>query len=128
MNGEGSGLSGMKAGFGRHFMADLYLCQNELWNTPNEFMSEIRRITNFDGIINIQWVFQTFKPEGTRISGEFDDCFILIQIFAEQKFLTIDIFWWQPRLEIEQFSEALVELFRPQVLATESRLRAEHLN
>ncbi len=109
-------------------MADLYLCQNELWNTPNEFMSEIRRITNFDGIINIQWVFQTFKPEGTRISGEFDDCFILIQIFAEQKFLTIDIFWWQPRLEIEQFSEALVELFRPQVLATESRLRAEHLN
>lgn len=116
----------MKAGFGRHYMADLYLCENELWNAPQQFLSEIRRIAVFDS--DIKWIFQTVKPEGTRISGEIDDCFIMIQVFDEKKFLTIDIFWWQPRLEIEHFSESLVELFRPQVVAIESRLRAEHLN
>ncbi len=109
-------------------MADLYLCQNELWNSPKEFIAEIQRITLCEGIINIQWSFQTFKPEGIRISGDFDDCFIIIQVFSMKRFLTIDVFWWQHCLEIQHFSESLVELFRPQVVATESRLRAEHLH
>jgi S-adenosylmethionine/arginine decarboxylase-like enzyme len=109
-------------------MADLYLCQNELWNYPAQLLSDIRSNINLKDISNINWTFQSTNSNGIRVFGEFEDCFILIQVFPENKFLTIDIFWWQPHLAVEHFGEFLVELFRPQVVATESRLRAEHLN
>ena len=118
----------MSSSFGKHFMADLYLCQNELWDSPTQLLSEIRSCTNFEDISNINWTFQVTNTNSYRLFGEYDDCFILIQTFPEKKFITVDIFWWKSNQESERCSEFWVELFKPQVIATESRLRAEHLN
>ena len=114
-------------GFATHFMADLYMCQNQLWLAPFEFMENIRNLASFKNIADFEWVFQSIEPNRIRIGGEFADSFILIQVFPGQNFLTIDLFSWQPKVDIKNFSEALIEIFAPQVVATESKVRAEHL-
>lgn len=114
--------------FGRHFMADLYFCQNELWNSPVKLVGEIRKIARTLKGSDFNLVFRADESDGIRISGEIDESFVLIQIFPEKSFLTLDIFSWQPQVDIQNFSEGLIELFVPQVINAESKLRAEHLS
>lgn len=115
-------------GFATHFMADLYMCQNQLWLAPADFMEKIRNLASFKNISDFEWVFQSIEPGKIRISGEFADSFILIQVFPGNDFLTIDLFSWKPKVDVKSFSEALIEIFSPQVVAAESKVRAEHLH
>lgn len=114
-------------GFATHFMADLYLCQNKLWLAPSDFMEKIRELASFKNISDFQWVFQSIEPGRIRISGEFAESFIMIQVFPDENFIAIDIFSWEPKVDIKNFSEALIQIFSPQVVAAESKVRAEHL-
>jgi hypothetical protein len=109
-------------------MADLYLCQNELWFTPNKLTAEICRVAQDESNTNLEWVFHVLESGAIRISGEFNNAFVLMQVFPEKSFLTIDIFSWQPQVDIQELSEGLIDLFAPQVVHAESKLRAEHLN
>ena len=122
----------MKTGFGRHYMADLYLCQNACWETPNALETEMNRLVATMNINNceraIVWRFENLYNKGMRISGEInDDSYLLIQIFPEQSFLTVDLFVWLPQMDIQALSEGLVNIFAPQVVAAETKIRAEHL-
>lgn len=118
----------MKTGFGRHYMADLYLCQNAWWETPADLETEMNRLVAAMNIGKIEWRFETFNHRGMRISGEInDDSYLLIQVFPEQSFLTVDLFSWLPQLDIQAFSECLLNIFAPQVVAAETKIRAEHL-
>jgi S-adenosylmethionine/arginine decarboxylase-like enzyme len=118
----------MKNGFGRHFIADLYFCQNELWQSPGQFLDEIHRVTRSLNITNDSWSFSEIVSDRILISGEIDDSFVLIQVFPDKHFLAVDIFCWQSQINIQHFSEGLVAIFGSQVIAAETRLRAEHLN
>ena len=119
----------MKEGFGKHFAADLYLCQNELWRTPKQFTAEVRKVAQSAGIPDIDWVFQLETPALIRIMGEAIELFVLMQVFNEKAFIALDIFYWRPfALGTQDFNENLLEVFSPQVVAIETRLRAEHLN
>lgn len=117
----------MRIGFGNHFMADLYLCQNELWDSPNKFKAEISKITDSKSHTSFNWRIME-KPCKIQITGELDNSYILLQVFPEKKFLTLDIFFWNYQEDIQRVSDGLVEMFAPQVVASESRLRAEHLS
>lgn len=77
---------------------------------------------------NDNWKFDHQVSGNILISGEFNDTFVLIQVFPAKSFLALDIFGWDPPTNFHHFSEGLVELFAPQVVAVETRLRAEHLN
>jgi len=115
-------------GFATHFMADLYLCQNPLWLAPMAFRDKIRALVGSKNIIDFEIVYQSFISGQIRISGEIDDSFLLLQIFPADSFLTVDIYSWKPKGDVENFSEALIDLFAPQVVAFESKVRAEHLH
>jgi S-adenosylmethionine/arginine decarboxylase-like enzyme len=118
----------LKTGFGRHYMADLYLCQNALWEDPSELEAVLNRLTTAENIHITAWRFETFNLRGMRISGEINDAsYIVIQIFPEQNFLTVDLFSWLPQLDLQSFSESLLNTFAPQVVAEETKIRAEHL-
>lgn len=117
----------MKSEFGRHYIADLYLCQEQLWESPREFIDKVRAIAELININNIKWYFESVNAEWVRISFEFNDSMVLLHIFPMKKFLTVDVFSWQSQFDIQFFSEGLIELFNPQVIAAESRLRGEHL-
>lgn len=118
----------MKTGFGRHYMADLYLCQNAWWETPNALETEMNHLVTAMNINNITWRFENLYNRKIRISGEInDDSYLLIQIFPEQSFLTIDLFAWLPLLDMQALTEGLVNIFAPQVVAAETKIRAEHL-
>lgn len=113
---------------GRHFSADLYFCQNELWRTPDWFYDEIHHISHSLDDVNEQWNLLNQNSEKTLICGEYNDFVVFMQVFPEKRFLALDIFCWQSELNLQQFCESLIELFAPQVIATETRLRAEHLD
>jgi S-adenosylmethionine/arginine decarboxylase-like enzyme len=118
----------LKTGFGRHYMADLYLCQNAWWETPDDLETEINRLTTALSIDKIAWRFETLNSQKMRISGEINDAsYILIQVFPDQSFLTVDIFSWFAQLDLPSFSEGLLNIFAPQVVAAETKIRAEHL-
>ncbi|MGE5582780.1 MAG: S-adenosylmethionine decarboxylase [Bacillota bacterium] len=118
----------MKTGFGKHYMADLYLCQNSLWETPENLEIEINNLNHPAGGVNVSWRFDICKPENLRLIGEINDSsFILLQIFPEASFITVDMFSWRPPLDLQPFCESLIDLFAPQVVAAETKLRAEHL-
>lgn len=117
----------VKRGFATHFMADLYLCQQKLWEQPGELLKAIREIGGFTDVTGFQWFFRNAAPDWLRIAGEIGDSFIWIQAFPEENFLTIDIYSWQPNPSLKNFSESLIEIFQPQVVAVESKVRAEHL-
>lgn len=117
----------MKTGFATHFMADLYLCQNQLWLTPTVFMDKILELIGGEKISDFQWVFQSVGPNKIRINGDAGEFFILIQVFPGENFLTIDIFSWESKINVKNFNEALIQIFSPQVVAAESKVRAEHL-
>jgi S-adenosylmethionine/arginine decarboxylase-like enzyme len=125
--GEEGLISTVKRGFATHFMADLYFCQNKLWEQPCGLLQKVREVAATAKISGLQWEFQSLAPDWIRISGEFSDSFLWIQIFPEESFLTIDIFSWKPRLDLKDFNESLIEIFEPQVIALESKIRAEHL-
>lgn len=117
----------MKMGFGRHYMADLYLCQNPCWEDPEGLETEMNRIisTTDNGKVGLH--FETHN-KGIRISGEINEVsYLLIQVFPEQKFLTVDLFSWLPQLDLQAFGEGLLNVFAPQVVAAETKIRAEHL-
>lgn len=116
----------MNNGLGRHFTADLYFCQNEIWRNPKQFYDGIYQFTHSMNIVNDIWNFQRQVSGNIIISGEFEDILVLIQVFPVRKFLAVDIFSWKPQTNFHHFSEGLVELFAPQVVAVETRLRAEH--
>lgn len=117
----------MKLGFGKHFTADLYLCQNACWETFDKLKQEIDQLTVQVNNTKINWQFGRFEPDEIRITGEMSDFYLLIQIFPESNFLAVDLFAWQPQIDLQSFSESLINIFAPQVVATETRLRAEHL-
>jgi hypothetical protein len=109
-------------------MADLYLCQNASWETPNDLETEMNRLTTTMNISKTTWRFETTDYLGMRISGEINDgSYLLIQVFPDQNFLTVDLFSWLPELDIQAFSEGLLNIFAPQVVAAETKVRAEHL-
>lgn len=117
----------MKTGFATHFMADLYLCQNQLWLKPTAFMAEVSELTGKGNHFDFQWTFHSLRPTKIRIIGDGGQSLVLIQVFPEENFLTIDIFAWASKIDLKNFSEALIQIFSPQVVATESKVRAEHL-
>jgi S-adenosylmethionine/arginine decarboxylase-like enzyme len=125
--GEAAGFS-MKQGFGRHFTADLYFCQNEIWKNPKQFYTEIFQFTHSCDISDDNWQFWPQGSGNILISGELNDLLVLIQVFPAQNYLALDIFSWELQANFHQFSEGLVELFAPQVVAAVTRLRAEHMN
>jgi hypothetical protein len=45
----------MEIKFGKHWMIDLYLCQNKIWEIPETLMGEIERIFNSVEPVAIQW-------------------------------------------------------------------------
>lgn len=117
----------MKTGFGRHFSADLYLCQNNPWNTPEHFKRAIDRIKPVHNDRMFSWQTVKVDPDLFRLSGALDDMLVLLQIFPDKSFLALDIISWQPQIDLQSFAESLIDLFAPQVIASESRLRGEHL-
>lgn len=109
-------------------MADLYQCQKKLWETPVQLKAKMDLLTNEVHLAEVQWRFEIFKPNGIRISGEIeDDSYILIQIFPGENFISMDIFSWGQQIDFQSFREGLIELFTPQVVAVETKIRAEHL-
>jgi S-adenosylmethionine/arginine decarboxylase-like enzyme len=120
-------INKVKRGFATHFMADLYFCQNKLWEQPAVLLGRLREAAAATEITGMEWAFQNPAPDRIRISGEAGDSFLWIQIFPEESFLTIDIFSWKPRMDLKYFHESLIEIFGPQVVALESKVRAEHL-
>ncbi len=118
----------MKTGLGRHYMADLYLCQNPRWDDPKGLETEMNRLISTTNSGNVGWRFEAFNGKGMRISGEINEAsYLLIQVFPEQKFLTVDLFSWSPNLDLQAFGEGLLNIFAPQVVAAETKIRAEHL-
>ena len=117
----------MKSGLGRHFSSDLYLCQNTPWNTPEHFKRAIDRITPVRNDSTFSWQTVKVGPDLYRFSGTLDDMLVLLQIFPDKSYLALDIISWQPQLDLQSFAESLIDLFAPQVIASESRLRGEHL-
>jgi S-adenosylmethionine/arginine decarboxylase-like enzyme len=115
----------MNIKLGRHYLADFYLCQNKLWEDSLQLATEIAKALGPNGF---NWVVRTATPQVILISGEFEATFILIQMFSEQKFLALDFFTWNPDFNLAHYSEVLIELLAPQVVAAETRFRAEHLN
>ena len=113
--------------YGRHFSADLYLCQNEVWKTPSVLEEKILQYSGGNSDPNCDLGIQVFEPSGIRISAQFSLGFVLLQILTENRYVAIDLFSWQPQMEVQSFSEAIINLFEPQVVSTESRIRAEHL-
>jgi len=108
-------------------MADLYLCQKPLWNNLSEFCHQTTTLTQEMQLEQIHWIFSDFNLEQFWISGNFEAVLILLQIFPKNNFLTIDLFSWQPQLDLQTFNESLIELFAPQVVVADSCLRGEHL-
>ena len=117
----------MKAEFGKHFIADLYLCQRRLWENPQELFDKVREIAQLAHLTSICCCVETAQAEWIRIWAKFQDLLILLHVFPEEGFLTIDLFSWQSQFNIQDLGEGLIELFNPQVVAAESRLRGEHL-
>lgn len=109
--------------FGRHFSADLYMCQNELWRTPSIFTDRFQRIGGMD--LEVKWVY-SFWEEQVRIYSENENILLLVQVFSKKKFLALDIFSWHSDMDIKQLAEGVIQLFAPQVVATEYRVRAKH--
>ncbi len=115
----------MNIKLGRHYLADLYLCQNKLCEDPLQLATEMARALTVN---DFNWVVRTATLPVILISGEFEAAFILIQMFSEQKFLALDFWTWNPDFDLTHYSEILIELLAPQVVAAETRFRAEHLN
>lgn len=117
----------MNIGFGRHYSADLYLCQNDPWNTPEQFQKTIDRICPVGNDRTFSWQSPKVNPGLFRFTGAFDDILVLMQIVPDKSYLALDIISWQPQLDLQSFAESLIDLLAPQVIASESRLRGEHL-
>lgn len=117
----------MGANFGRHFMADLYLCQNPLWHNLSEFSQQTAWLAGENKIAKFYWLFSDFQTEQFIICGNSEFATILLQIVPENNFLTIDLFSWQPQFNLQPFNESLIELFEPQVVVADCCLRGEHL-
>lgn len=115
----------MNVKMGRHYLADFYLCQNYQWENLLQLTAEIAKAL---AVNDPNWVIRTSVQPIILISCEFEATFILMQIFPEQRFLTLDFFSWNPDFDLVHYSENLIELFAPQVVAAETRFRAEHLN
>lgn len=115
----------MELKFGRHYFADLYLCQNQLWENTSRLMVEISKALPVN---NLSLKVRTYEQPVILISADFEAVFILMQMFPAQKFLALDFFSWDPDFDPVHYSESLIEIFAPQVVAAETRLRAEHLN
>ena len=109
-------------------MADLYLCQNPRWENPDDLETEMNHLISTADNGKARWRFETLNDQRMRISGEIQDAsYLLIQVFPEQKFLAIDLFSWLPQLDLQAFGEGLFNIFAPQVVAAETKIRAEHL-
>lgn len=109
---------------GRHYFADLYLCQKNLWEEITTLATEIAdtfTVKKFD-------LVQSSKRPLVLSCNELEAALVIIQIFPEYKFLSLDFFSWNPEIDPGRYSENLVELFAPQIVASETRFRAEHLN
>jgi S-adenosylmethionine/arginine decarboxylase-like enzyme len=109
---------------GRHYFVDLYLCQKNLWEDITQLASEIAEtftVNKFD-------LVQSSKRPIVLINNELEAALVIIQIFPEYKFLSLDFFSWNSEIDLGRYSENLIELFAPQVVASETRFRAEHLN
>lgn len=115
----------MKLKLGRHYLADLYLCQKNLGDPPLQFATEIAKALSVN---SVKWVVRTATNPVILISEESKAAFVLIHFFSEKRFLTLDFFTWEPDFDLTHFSEIMIELFAPQVVAAETRFRAEHLN
>lgn len=109
---------------GRHFFADLYLCQKSLTENINQLAAEIAKTL----MISKLNLIQNSERQIVLIGNEIEATLVLIQIFPEQKFLALDFFSWNPEIDPGRYSENLIELLAPQVVASETRFRAEHLN
>lgn len=109
---------------GRHYFADLYLCQKSLKEDITQLAAEIAETLT----VNILSLVQSSERPIILISNEIDAALIVIQIFPEHMFLSLDFFSWNPEIDPGRYCENLIELFAPQVVASETRFRAEHLN
>lgn len=110
-----------------HFMADLYLCQTQAWLGPNNFSEQLRTVAGFKDIPSLNWSFQELGTEQLRICGAGLEYYILLQVFPEERFLTVDLYAWTDKVDGKELGEALIEVFSPQVVVAETRVRAEHL-
>jgi S-adenosylmethionine/arginine decarboxylase-like enzyme len=108
-------------------MADLYLCQKMVWDSPELFREQIEQSAAAVNITNLSWIADLKCHDHIRMSADFDDSFILFQIFPVKGFLTVDLFSWNPQIDFQSLSESIIDRFAPQVVATESHLRGEHL-
>lgn len=115
----------MDVKMGRHYLADLYLCQKNLWEDIPQLKVEI---TNKLGVDNLSWVIRDTERPLIMINNQLEAALILIQMFPEYKYLALDFFSWNPDLDLAHYCENLIEIFAPQVVAAETRFRAEHLN
>ncbi len=119
----------MKMRFGKHYMSDLYLCQNALWETPDYLENELDKLTTQMNMGKVFWINKSFKTDRIRMLGEVNDfSIILVQIFPSECFIAIDLFSWLPDFDMQLFSESLINIFIPQVVAAETKIRAEHLS
>lgn len=117
----------MKAEFGKHFIADLYLCQRQLWENPQELFEKVQQVTDSANLSSGGWFIEKTRSDWFRMGVKFYDFLVLFHVFPQESFLTIDLFSWQNQFDIQEFGEELIEIFNPQVVAAESRLRGEHL-
>jgi S-adenosylmethionine/arginine decarboxylase-like enzyme len=114
----------MDVKMGRHYFVDLYMCQKNFWEDITKLAAEIAdtfKVENFN-------LVQSAKRPIVLISNDLEAALVIIQIFPEYKFLSLDFFSWNPEIDPGRYSENLIELFAPQVVASETRFRAEHLN
>lgn len=109
---------------GRHFFADFYLCRKSLSEDINRLAAEIAKTL----MINKLNLVQNYERPIVLMGNEIEATLVLIQIFPEQRFLTLDFFSWNPEIDPARYSENLIELLAPQVVASETRFRAEHLH
>ncbi len=115
----------MDVKLGRHYFADLYLCQKCLWEDITQLTAEIAKKL---AVTKLSLVVRNSEHPIIFINFELEAAIILIQMFPEYKFLSLDFFSWNSNLDLTNISENLIELFAPQVVAAETRFRAEHLN
>ncbi len=117
----------MKINYGKHFLADLYLCQEKIWGTSSYLQESLEKVVEASHSCAIRWVTRKTSVNRNMVIGENDELLIILQIIPEKNFLALDVFSWQTERDFQALCDGIIEAFAPQVIAEECRLRGEHL-